>query len=108
MVTNQKQESAEPEKNLNKVIKINEGRIQSHLDQMVRSTVEQTLNELLDAEADQLCNARRYERSEQRTDQRAGHYTRMLHTKASPVELKVPKLQKSHFRDGYHRAIQAS
>lgn len=97
MVTNHKQESTEPERNLSKVIKINEGRIQSHLDQMVRSTVEQTLNDLLDAEADQLCNAKRYERSEQRTDQRAGHYTRTLHTKAGPVELKVPKLRKATF-----------
>jgi len=97
MINNQKQESTEPEKNLSKVIKINEGRIQSHLDQMVRSTVEQTLNELLDAEADQLCNAKRYEHSDQRTDQRAGHYKRMLHTKAGPVKLKVPKLRKATF-----------
>jgi transposase-like protein len=29
----------------------------------VRSSVEETLNALLDAEADRLCNAQRYERS---------------------------------------------
>jgi putative transposase len=90
-------ESAEQEKTLSKVIKIDEARIQNHLDLMVRNTVEQTLNGLLDAEADQLCNARRYEHSDSRSDQRAGHYTRTLHTKAGPVELKMPKLRKATF-----------
>ena len=84
-------------KNLNKVIKINEAKIQSHLDHMVRSTVEQTLNDMLDTEADQLCNAKRYERTEARTDQRAGHYKRKLHTKAGEVELRVPKLRMAKF-----------
>jgi hypothetical protein len=32
-----------------------------------------TLNALLDAEADRLCNAQRYERSAARRDTRAGH-----------------------------------
>lgn len=90
-------ESAEQAKSLSKVIKIDEARIQSHLDQMVRSTVEQTLNDLLDSEADRLCNAKRYEHIEERTDQRAGHYTRTLHTKAGPVELKMPKLRNATF-----------
>lgn len=51
------------DKHLSKVIKIDETQIQNHLDKMVRSTVEETLNGLLDAEADQLCNAKRYERT---------------------------------------------
>ena len=34
-----------------------------HLGEMVRGTVEETLNAMLDAEADQLCGAGRYERS---------------------------------------------
>src|SRR5262249_34488527 len=41
-----------------------------------------SLNALLDAEADRLCNAQRYERSEARRDTRAGHYERGLQTKA--------------------------
>jgi len=53
--------TVESEKNLNKVIKIDEAKIHSHLDTMVRTTVEETLNRLLDEEADLLCNARRYE-----------------------------------------------
>lgn len=84
-------------KNLNNVIKINEAQIHNHLGEMVRSTVEETLNTMLDAEADQLCNARRYERTEARADQRAGHYKRKLHTKAGQVELKVPKLRRARF-----------
>lgn len=38
---------------------------------MVRNTVEQTLNAMLDAEADQLCNAEKYQRVDARTDTRA-------------------------------------
>lgn len=79
---------------LGKVIKIDEARIQEHLGNVVRSTVEETLNGLLDAEADRVCGASRYERSERRRDTRAGHYVRTLHTRAGEVTLKVPKLRK--------------
>jgi len=37
--------------------------VRSHLDQFVRGTVEETLNSLLDAEADRSCGAETYERS---------------------------------------------
>ena len=84
-------------KALGKVIRIDEGEIRGHLDEMVRGTVEETLNSLLDAEADELCNAQRYERSPDRTDTRAGHYKRKLHTKAGEVEVRVPKLRKQTF-----------
>jgi len=80
-----------------KIISINEGEIRDHLDRMVKKSVEDTLNDLLDAEADALCNASRYERSSERLDTRAGHYTRQLHTKAGEVTLKVPKLRKLPF-----------
>ena len=36
---------------MGQVIKIDEGRIRDHLGEMVRGTVEETLNALLDAEA---------------------------------------------------------
>ncbi len=76
-----------------KIVSIDEGRIKEHLSEMVLSTVEETLNALLDAEADRLCKARRYERSAERADTRAGSYERGLHTKAGEVTLKVPKLR---------------
>src|SRR5215467_3395378 len=78
---------------LSQVIQIDEGRIQEHLGEVVRSTVEETLNAMLDAEADRLCRAERYERTEARKDTRAGSYQRRLQTKAGEVTLKVPKLR---------------
>ena len=80
-----------------KVICIDEREICGHLDQMVRGTVEETLNTLLDAEADDLCQARRYEHSADRIDTRAGHYKRKLHTKAGGVKVKVPKVRRQTF-----------
>jgi putative transposase len=64
---------------------------------VVRSTVEETLNAMLDAEADRLCQAERYERTEARKDTRAGSYQRQLHTKVGEVTLKVPKLRSLPF-----------
>ena len=80
-----------------KMVEIHEDEIKSHLDGIVRGTVEETLNALLNAEADQLCGAERYQRSEERRDTRAGHYNRSLHTKAGKVKLKVPKLRNLPF-----------
>src|SRR6201997_4262709 len=82
---------------LNNVITIDDERIKSHLDRVVRGSVEETLNALLDAEADRLCNAQRYERSEARRDTRAGHYERKLQTKAGEVKLRIPKLRTQTF-----------
>lgn len=79
------------------IIKIDEKLVTNHLNEIVLETVEQTLNGLLEAEADQLCGAERYERSENRLDTRAGSYERKLHTKAGEVTLKVPKLRKTTF-----------
>ena len=79
------------------VIRVDEERIQDHLGKIVRGTVEDTLNALLDAEADRLCNASRYERTEARQDTRAGSYQRKLHTRAGEVTLKMPKLRRQAF-----------
>jgi transposase-like protein len=79
------------------IIRLNEGAIRSHLGEMVRSTVEETLNHMLEAEADRLCNAEKYQRSDARKDTRAGHYERKLHTKAGSVTLQVPKLRQQTF-----------
>ena len=76
-----------------KIIKIDEKEVRSHVEEVVKSAVEITLNTMLSEEADRLCNAKRYERSEERKDTRAGYYRRGLHTKAGEVTLKVPKLR---------------
>jgi putative transposase len=51
--------------------------------------VEETLNALLDAEADRLCNARRYQCTEARRDK--------LQTKTGEVKLRIPKLRTQIF-----------
>lgn len=79
------------------IVQIDEARIRGHVDAVVRDTVEETLNALLDAEADVLCGAGKYERTDARKDTRAGHYTRKLETKAGEVELNVPKLRTLKF-----------
>ena len=82
---------------LSKVIKIDDARIRDHLGEIVRGTVEETLNAMLDAEADEITGAKRYERSEERRDYRSGSYKRKLVTRAGEVELKVPKLRNLPF-----------
>ena len=79
------------------VIKIDESELRGHVDEVVRSSVEETLNSLLEAEADQLTGAKKYERSADRVDTRAGSYSRKLQTKAGEVKLKVPRLRKLPF-----------
>jgi transposase-like protein len=82
---------------LGNVIRIDDDRIRDHLGKIVRGSVEETLNALLEAEADRLCNARRYERRGARRDLRSGSYERKLQTRAGEVRLKVPKLRRQAF-----------
>src|SRR5882762_6925630 len=78
-------------------LQVDEAKLKGHVDEVVRSSVEETLNGLLDAEADQICRAQRYERSPERVDGRAGHYERKLETRAGEVTLRVPKLRRLPF-----------
>ena len=55
--------------------------------------MEETLNELLEQEAEQLTQAARYERSEARQGYRSGHYDRNLTTTSGNVTLHVPRLK---------------
>jgi putative transposase len=80
-----------------KLIEIDQAQLQRHVDGVVREAVEDTLNALLDAEADALCGAKKYERSPERVDYRAGSYPRQFQTKAGEVELRVPKLRRATF-----------
>ena len=76
-----------------KIIQFNEGIIKNELKELVRSSVEETLNGMLEAEANQLTNAAKYERSEERQGYRSGHYSRNLTTTSGDVTLNVPKLK---------------
>lgn len=79
------------------IIKIDEGKVRQHVEEVIRQSVEETLNGLLEAEADELCGAKRYQRSVERLDTRAGHYERKFVTKAGEVALKVPRLRNMPF-----------
>ena len=52
---------SEDTRKLDNVIQIDEAQVRGHLSELVRGSVEETLNELLDAEADPLVGATRYE-----------------------------------------------
>jgi len=95
-MTVQKNETESTQREL-KLLKIDDSEVRGHLNEMVRATVEDTLNKMLDAEADELCGAKRYERNPDRVDTRAGHYERKLTTKAGQVKVKVPKLRSLPF-----------
>lgn len=76
-----------------KIVQLNEEVIKGELKELVRGSVEETLNGLLDAEAERLTQAARYERSEERQGYRSGHYSRNLTTTAGEVKLQVPRLK---------------
>ena len=80
-----------------KIIQIDEGLVKRHLSEIVRGSVEETLNAMLQKEADELCQARRYERKAERVSTRAGTYERKLETKAGEVTLRMPKLRSVPF-----------
>ena len=75
------------------IIQLNQELIHTELKDLVKNSVEETLNAMLDAEADKLVNAERYARDEQRQGYRAGHYDRSFTTTAGEVNLRVPKLK---------------
>ena len=76
-----------------KIVQLNEEIIKTELKELVRNSVEETLNGMLEAEASQLTNAAKYERTEERQGYRSGHYSRNLTTTSGDVTLKMPKLK---------------
>ena len=79
------------------ILQVDQAMLETTLDRMVRKSVEETLNAMLDAEADEITGAARYERSGERKAYRAGHYERDLTIKAGKMSLKVPKLKGAVF-----------
>ena len=75
------------------IIQLNEEAVKGELKELVRKSVEETLNELLDKEAEELTGAARYERNEARQGYRSGHYSRKLSTTSGEVVLNMPKLK---------------
>lgn len=79
------------------VITVDDTQLRSHVSEVVRKSVEETLNGLLDAEADELCQAHKYERTAERVSTRAGHYERDFQTTSGNVRLRMPKLRQIPF-----------
>ena len=79
------------------ILQVDQAMLETTLDRMVRKSVEETLNAMLDAEADEITGAARYERSGERKAYRAGRYERDLTVKAGKMSLKVPKLKGAVF-----------
>lgn len=79
------------------IIQIDQNLFETKLDRLVTEKMTQILNAMLDAEADEITGAARYERKEGRKAYRAGHYERTLTAKAGRLELRVPKLKGAVF-----------
>ena len=69
------------------IVSLNEESLKSDLRELVRRTVEDTLNSLLEEEADDLVGAERYERTAEREAYRAGHYDGSLATSSGEVTI---------------------
>ena len=76
-----------------KIVQLNEEVIKGQSKELVCGSVEETLNELLEKEAESLTQAARYERSEARQGYRSGHYDRNLTTTSGDVTLHVPRFK---------------
>ena len=79
------------------IIQLNEAAIKGELKELVKNSVEETLNALLDHKADELVKADRYERTGNRQGYRSGHYDRNFTTTSGDVTLHVPKLKGIQF-----------
>ena len=79
------------------IVTLNEESLRSDLRELVRRTVEEVLNGLLDGEAGDLVGAERYERTADRGAYRAGHYERKLATTSGEVTIRMPKLKGMRF-----------
>ncbi len=89
------------------IVTFNEESLKTDLRELVRSTVEEMLNGLLDEEADDLVGAERYERTAGREAYRAGHYERKLTTTSGEVTSPHAQAQGHAVHHGDHRALPA-
>lgn len=79
------------------IVSLDESAVRNELKELVRTTVEDVLNSLIQEEADDLIKAERYERNSDREAYRAGHYNRGLTTTSGQVSIRMPKLKGMRF-----------
>jgi putative transposase len=80
------------------IVTVNEGSLKNDLKELVRKTVQDTINALLDEEAEEMVGAERYERTADREAYRSGHYKRKFGTCSGEIVLEVPKLRGATFQ----------
>lgn len=80
------------------IASVDEEPLEADLRELVRKTVQETLNALLDEEADEMVGAERYERTAAREAYRSVHCKRKLVTTSGEVVLDVPKLRGATFQ----------
>ena len=71
------------------IVSLNEETLKDDLRELVRITVQDTLNGLLEEEAGDLIGVERYERTADREAYRAGHYGRKLTTTSGEVAIRM-------------------
>ena len=77
----------------NPIVSFDKQAVKDELRELVRKTIEETINAMLDEETDQLISAGPYERAAYR----AGHHERGFTTTSGQLTLKMPKLKGMRF-----------
>jgi len=75
---------------------------------LLKTIVEQTVQQVLEAEMDEALQAGKSERSEQRMGYRSGYYSRTLITRVGKIELRVPQDRQGRFRTEVFERYQRS
>lgn len=74
----------------------------------IRAVVQETLQQILECEMDELLQARRSERNDDRTGYRSGSYERSFITRVGKLELRVPQDRAGRFRTELFERYQRS
>ena len=80
------------------IVSVDEETLKGDLRELVRKTAQDTLNALLEQEAEEMVGAGRCERTAGRGAYRSGHCKRKPATTSGQIELDVPKLRGATFR----------
>ena len=75
---------------------------------LLKTIVEQRVQQVLEAEMDEALQAGKSERSEQRMGYRSGYYGRTLITRVGKIELRVPQDRQRRFRTEVFERYQRS
>jgi putative transposase len=82
----------------NTLVRFDEGEIQSYLAESVKKAVRDVFEAVMEAEAQEMLQARPYERTTMRRDYRNGKRQRKLVTRVGEIELDVPRLRTVPFQ----------